>query len=112
MLAQQNYIKVNRIPQEIYLEIFFFKVTTTATSNNVSVDGTFSIFGILLKWNTSFSICLCSKICNWRSQKYTLKRSQEWHCQKCHFIDNTGFNYCFNIIFSSHFVRTINILHK
>lgn len=68
-------VQVDGIGQEFNLEKFFFKVSTSDTSFNVTGNGTFRIFNIPLKKNTLFSISLCSKECNLCGQNHTVKCS-------------------------------------
>ena len=66
-------VLVDGIDQKIDLQKFFFKVSTSVTSFNITGNGTFSISNMHFKENTSFSISLCSKGCNLCSKNYTIK---------------------------------------
>ena len=66
-------VQIDGIDPEIDHSKFFFKVGTSTASFNVTENGTLSIFNVLLKENTLFSISMCTKQCDLCSQNYTLR---------------------------------------
>ena len=86
-------VQLDGIGLEINLEHFYFKISSVATSFNVTRNGRSSFYDIPLKENASFSISLCSKRCSLCSQNYPLKCNSQIVTPTKIIFDKHGFSW-------------------